>query len=63
MKFYYVTNIFDVYIFDDETTALIKFFLKFDQKNAFYFFIFYKWKKCYSLTFSSRFNMYCCALC
>ena len=26
MKFYYVTNIFDLHIFDNETTALLKFF-------------------------------------
>ena len=26
MKFYYVTNIFDIHAFDNETTALLKFF-------------------------------------
>ena len=26
MKFYYITSIFDLHIFDNETTALLKFF-------------------------------------
>ena len=31
--------------------------------NAFCFFILFKWKKYYNLTFRDTFKMYCCALC
>ena len=39
MKFYYITNIFDLHIFDNETRALLIFFWNL-HRNAFCFFIF-----------------------
>ena len=60
MKFYYVTNIFDLHIFDNETTALLNFFNF--HGYAFCFFIFSESKKCYNLTFDYAFKMFCIML-
>ena len=51
----YVTNIFNLHIFEHEMTALLK-FLKF-PRNAFCFFIFSKWKKYYNLPLDDTFKM------
>ena len=55
MKFYYVTNIFDLHIFDNETTSLWKNWNL--HRNAFSLFIFSKWKKYHNLTFEDTFKM------
>ena len=50
MKFYYVTNIFHLHTYDNETTVLFGIFWNF-YGNTFCFFIFFKRKKNYNLTF------------
>ena len=55
-KFYYVTNIYDLHIFEKETTALLMFFWNL-HRNAFCFFIFSKWKKHYNPPFDDTFKM------
>ena len=57
VKFYYVTNIFDLHTFHNEATALLN-FLKFPRKCVFCFFIFSKW----NLSFDGTFKMYCWTL-
>ena len=58
MKFYYITNIFDLQIFDNETAVLLFYFLFFWNLhgNAFCFFIISKWKKYYNLPFDDTFK-------
>ena len=59
-NFYYVTNIFDLHIFENKTAALLIFFFNL-HGYAFWFFIFSKWKKHDNLPFDDTFKMYCCA--
>ena len=54
-NFYYVTNILEQHIFDNETAALLIFFLNL-HGYAFCFFIFSN-----NLPFEDTFKMYCCA--
>ena len=58
----YVTNIFDLHIFDNINDGLFKIFKNL-YRNTFCFFIFSKWKKYYSLKFDDTFKIYCFALC
>ena len=62
MKFFYVTNIFDLQAFDNETTALLNFF-EISSETHFISLFFFRSKKYYSPTFDDTFKMYCCASC
>ena len=62
MKFYYVTNIFDLHFFWQWNSGPFNCFLNF-HGNIFCFFIISKWKKYYNLTFDDTFKMYSCTLC
>ena len=62
MKFYYVTNIFDLHTFNNETTGLLKLFEILTEMH-FASLLFSKWKNYYNLTFDWTFQMYFCALC
>ena len=62
MKFYYVTNIFDLHTFDNETTALLK-TLEISAEMQFVSLFFLNEKSIAKLTFDDTFKMCCCALC
>ena len=62
MKFYYVTNIFDLHTFENEMTVLLKFF-EISTEIDFVSMYFLNEKKNYNLTFDDAFKTYCCALC
>ena len=59
-NFYYVTNISDLHIFENETTTLLNLFWNL-HGYAFCFFISSKWKKHYNPPLDDTFKMYCCA--
>ena len=59
MRFYYITNIFDLHTSGKETTALLKFFWNLHGMH-FVSFFFSKWRKYYNLTFDETFKIYCC---
>ena len=60
-NFFYVTNIFDLHIFENETAALLIFFLIWADMH-FVSLFFSKRKKHYNLPFDDTFKMYSCAL-
>ena len=62
-NWYYVTNIFDLLICDNETTALLLIFFEICTDMHFVSLFFSKWKKHYNLPFGGTFKMYCFALC
>ena len=62
MKFYYITNVLDQHIFDNETTALLKFFGIYTEMY-FVSFFFVNEKKYCNLPFDDKFKMYYCTLC
>ena len=60
MRLYYVINISDLHIFDDETTALLKIFENCTEMH--FASLFFLNERNITTTYD-RFKMYCCALC
>ena len=61
MKFYYVTNILDLYTFDNETAALSKFFEISTEMHCVS--LFFLNERFYNLIFDDTSKISCCALC
>ena len=62
MKFYYVTNIFDLHTVDNETTTLLKFFEILTEMH-FVSLLFLNKRNITTSLLMIHFKMHCCALC
>ena len=60
MKFYFITNIFDLYIFDNKTADLLIFFEICTEMH--FVSLFFLNEKNITFRFDDTFKMYCCAL-
>ena len=63
MKFYCVTNIFDLHTFNNETTVLLNFFFKISTEMHFVSLFFLNKRNITTSHLMINFKMYCCALC